>query len=238
MENYKEYSYNAFVALKEQQKENGFAFYQPHENAAFYANRYGQVLTWRCSKSGNTITIKSVKYPMPSELSADDYKWLRRIAKHKHWRGGVQKIDYYLTLTPDEIDARGIDPYFYAWLAQYHYSKKSEVDYTETHQTILSQKEYDEVVDLSKTLNGEFDDLLESRLLAKENGVTSDEFILTCIKISQTMREEEPNLVKAYRFVDMIVGDKLDEGSKDAVARDIIDLIQDAVDNYNSPENE
>lgn len=229
MNNYKTYSFNAFIALKDEQNENGFILYQPHENVAIYTNRYGQTLIWRSNESGDTITIKSVTYPMPSELSTDDLMWLRRIAKHKHWYGGVHKIDYYMTLTAAEIDVRGIDPYFYGWLAQYHYDKKNECDYDEK---ILSEKEYEEVCDVAQLMGQSFEDVLETRLIAKENNMTDDEFILLCIKYANAQQKQETDFEKTLRLVKSLTESIDDTEWKEDLANRVLDVINNAIDEY------
>lgn len=144
--NYKEYSYNAFLALKDAKKVGGFSLYNPNENIAIYADRLGVTLVWRFNVETQTITIREMVFAQPTLLTEEDYLWLRNIAKSKHWRGGVKKIDHYRRHIGEVfLNADGIDPYFYAWMAEREYTCIHNENYVDCYTDILSEKEFVEV---------------------------------------------------------------------------------------------
>ncbi|MBQ2176722.1 MAG: hypothetical protein II453_17320 [Alphaproteobacteria bacterium] len=170
MTDYKTYSRDAFIALRDKFKADGFAFYNPNENLVIYANRLGITYVWRNDAEKNVITIREVRFTIPSALTCEDFDWLKKIAKKKHWRGGVEKLHYYKHhVVGDVLDEQGIDPYFYAWMAEHDYAPEQEKGY---YNGILTPTQYDGVCEYARLNCKDVEQLIQSCATAIQNGVT------------------------------------------------------------------
>ena len=216
--NYKEYSYNAFLALKDEKKVDGFSLYNPNENIAIYADRLGVTLVWRFNVETQTITIRQMEFARPTLLTEEDYLWLRNIAKSKHWRGGVKKIDHYRRHIGEEfLDADGIDPYFYAWMAEREYAfMRNEKNYVDYYTDILSENEFAEVCKVAID-----DEDLHSKILIavcnKENYLPFD------ISLTPTKR------TLSDRINEFLDGLNVDTRVRKETANKIFELLKDNV---------
>ena len=141
--NYVDYSRKSFVEFHKALG-LGFVRFKNDEDYKIYVSRLGLLYSWE-HKDGVIISTETA-FPVPGALTHEDFDWLRGIAKNVYrWSGGVKKLNYYETLTPEELNARGIDPYFYAWMFIHKYepTKGVEIGWPER---VLQKDEYDDLI--------------------------------------------------------------------------------------------
>ena len=199
MPNYKDYTKNAFLAMRETYAEQGFALYQPKNNENFiaYATRYGLVHVWQFDEETQAVTITCVTLPDPSALHVEVFDKLIVICAHqKHWRGGIHKLRHYLRHIGEELlDQEGIDPFFYAWMVEYGVdtTNRYESDYFDCFNDILRQSEYTSVVGLASIISEDPVELAKDFVTKREGLLISFEDyankVLSVNKRVQRVRE-------------------------------------------------
>ena len=141
--NYVDYSRKSFVEFH---KSLGLDFvrFKNDEDYKIYVSRLGLLYSWE-HKDGVIISTETA-FPVPGALTHADFDWLRGIAKNVYkWSGGVKKLNYYETLTPAELNAQGIDPYFYAWMFIHKYEPTEGVEIG-WPEKVLQKEEYDDLI--------------------------------------------------------------------------------------------
>ena len=225
---YVSYSKKAFLDLKETYKEQGFALYQPKddENIVMYATRDGVVHVWRNDVVNQVVTISCVTLLNPADICCGIFEELEKIAKRKHWRGGVHKLHHYLRhIGEEQLDQEGIDPFFYAWMVQYDVQlnafnpQLSERDYFDCFDDILDEQGYFEIAKLANTIGKDEYELASEYV---ENGALHYQGIedFVNVKKAQTTR---------YQKVRALVNEELPNATdevRETVTKGILEIFE------------
>lgn len=177
---YVSYSKNAFLNLKEEYKEQGFALYQPKddENIVMYVTRSGLVHIWRNNAETAVVSITCITMKSPSLLTEETFDELIKIAaKRKHWRGGIHKLRHYLRHIGEVLlDEEGIDPYFYAWMVQYNVgcTQVSDCDYFLCFNDILDENRFRGISILADTIGDKVENLAKEYVVKHGNDADYD----------------------------------------------------------------
>lgn len=178
----------AFVNFCENEKGKnlGLICYKNDGNRIIYADRFGHVYKMHIYE--DKVCQQEITYPRPSRIVTDTetMNWLRGQAMNKRWKGGVAKLDNYAyDCSAEELDAAGIDPYFYAWMASKHY--QSALTRGDIVEKSLDSQEYEDICNLVSIQCGvetDGEDLgfaIDGYLAAKADGHTFDEWVTgTC----------------------------------------------------------
>lgn len=223
---YVTYSKNAFLGLKDEYKESLFALYQPkdNENLIIYANRRGLAHVWRYDPETGVVTITCHTIKDPSKISANTFNELMKIAKRKHWHGGVQKLRHYLRHVGEpQLDTEGLDPFFYAWVIQYDIAYDemylSSSDYFNCFDDILREGAFIAINGFAMTIGDKPENLVKEFVVkCKNGGISYDEFVDSVLK-------RNTRYIKVYNLLDEELPMAAGKETRQKLALDICQLI-------------